>query len=75
MAAMKWLALLSLALLECSCSTFDDHRALYRPDPLGGYGGPQYLSQTSSAGFRSMPPSSAAETEQPPPAVRPEFRY
>jgi hypothetical protein len=72
--AMKWLALLLLALVQCSCSGIDDGRALYRPDALGGYGGVQTTSETIVP-FRSMPPATTpASPEQSAPA-KPEFRY
>ncbi|PYL06111.1 MAG: hypothetical protein DME34_09760 [Verrucomicrobia bacterium] len=73
--AMKWLALLLLALLQYACTT-EDNRALYRPDPLGGYGGSQFVSQTRSTGFHSMPPSNTPPAPgQAAPTARPEFRY
>jgi|GEM_PF-4337087 len=76
MAAMKRLALLLLALVQSSCGTMEDHRALYRPDPLGGYGGSQYMAETGTAGFRAMPPSHPPTApEEPTSAARPEFRY
>jgi hypothetical protein len=72
---MKWLGLLLLIVLLCSCSTFEDRRSLYRPDPLGGYGGSQYV-ETTSTGFHSMPPSNVPPLPQQSPATpRPEFRY
>jgi hypothetical protein len=30
---MKWLALLTLAILECSCTTLVNRRDLYSPEP------------------------------------------
>jgi hypothetical protein len=76
MCAMKWLALTLLALLQCSCITSQDNRALYQPDPLGGYGGPQYIGETMRAPLRSMPPATPPlEPERAPATTRPEFRY
>jgi hypothetical protein len=75
-AAVKWLALLLLVGVQCSCATRENWRDLYRPDPLGGYGGSQRMRMTTSTSSRSTPAiSTPAEPEEPSPASKPEFRY
>jgi hypothetical protein len=67
--AVKWLALLLLVVLQCSCTTLANRRDLYSPEPAPD----SRETMKRMAGSQTTTTTTTTHTEELPPP--PEFRY